>query len=352
LPDFLFSSLSTRHTRKSQPNVYFHHDLPAPTPARSSLSTFLKKATDSLSTTYVPLKRQQQQKILSIPKSSPPPSPNNNRRFSLTSSLNLFSFPKRSYSNITEKYCHSSDSNKEEVTVTGSDETVRQRHSYRFSTPPPPFPNLHHYRSQEKKKQQYNISPPIMITTISSATTTTANNRKLKTQSSILPHSPSSIFLERLRSLTPCHEDDMIEEEEKLYQIIQPNISSKQSPFYTRGGSIDDGNMTPPSSPSSTDCICTPPLISNYSHKQYLSKRKQQQEMSFSSLLPSPPPSSNDLTSLSPIATTEKPGDTNKKSQQQQKRKRASLLSTAPSLSSIRLLSQKSQFLKRSSMLA
>ncbi|KAG2231811.1 hypothetical protein INT48_003729 [Thamnidium elegans] len=150
--------------------------------------------------------------------------PSTQHRFSLTSSLNRFSLPKNSYHNLTEKY-----------------QNEERRH--RLSNP--------------------DISEP--------------------THKSILPHSPSSIFLDKLKSKVPYETTPL------------PNCY------------LEEEDSSPPSSPSSTGSHNSPPP---YTFRQY----------------------------TAPINT-------------EKKKKRSSLLIT-PSLSTIRLISQKSHFLKRQSMLA
>lgn len=241
----MFSSLSTRPKRKCE----------QPT-AISSLSTFLKKATNYNKNTTTTT------------------TTNQHHRFSLTSSLNRFSLQKNSYNNITEKY----------------NSTIEDcRH--RFSISPP-----------DDKKQDYMAEMMISASDVT-------HNKKQRPQSSILPHSPSSVFLDRLRSRTPSQDGG-----EKPCHSIQPNTASKFVRIITHGDFIQDENITPPSSPCSTDSSFTPPLVSQFNHHHYLRQSGK---------------------SVTP----------------EKKKKRASLLIT-PSLSTIRLLPQKSHFLKRQSMLA
>lgn len=142
------------------------------------------------------------------------------------------------------------------------------------------------------------------------------NNKKQRPQSSILPHSPSSVFLDKLRSRTPSQDGG--DTGKLCHGSFQPNTAttSKFARIITHGDFTQDDTITPPSSPSSTESssLLTPPLISQFNHHHYLRQSGKS-------------------------VTAEK------------KKKRASLLIT-PSLSTIRLLPQKSHFLKRQSMLA
>lgn len=196
--------------------------------AISSISTFLKKATNYKTTT--------------------PP----NHRFSLTSSLNRFSLQKNNLSSDDDKKGYLA-----EMMISASDVT---------------------------------------------------HNKKPRPQSSILPHSPSSVFLDRLKSRTPSQDGG---DNKLCHSIIQPN-TPKFARISSQGAEFNvDGTITPPSSPSSSESSNYPPLISHFSYSRQGGKSVTQEK----------------------------------------KKKRASLLIT-PSLSTIRLLPQKSHFLKRQSMLA
>lgn len=214
---------------------------------------------------------------------------------------------------MTEKY-----NSVNSAGTTKNNSSNRQRN--RFSSPPP-LPNAHHHHYQNQRKQQYNISPPELIRSSNMNLADLPPNKKIpstkrRPQSTILPHSPSSIFLDRLRSRnsnSTCY--DVIEDKELMIQ----QHSSKQDVYYPHIYTIVDNyveDITPPSSPSSTDSATTPPsLVSSTTIASHETDRLQK----------------NVLTPL--------------------KKKRTSLL-ISPSLSTIRLISQKSQFLKRSSMMS
>lgn len=297
----MFSSLSTKaHTSTTTANK--RRSSIEPIMTKSSLSTFLKKATDSLT---LP---KRQQKIIQQQHQE------QQQKFSFTSSLNRFSLPKNSsYISMTEKY-HSVKSE----STTKNNSATRQRN--RFSSPPP-LPNPHHHHYQNQRKRQYNISPPELIQTSNMNLADLTPNKKSSSakrrpQSTILPHSPSSIFLDRLRSRNSnksCF--DVIEEKELIIQ----QHSSKQEVYFPHIYTIVDNyveEITPPSSPSSTDSGTTPPSLIS-----------------------------------STTVTTHSSDQPPKDNQTPLKKKRTSLL-VSPSLSTIRLISQKSQFLKRSSMMS
>ncbi|CAO0795077.1 unnamed protein product [Mucor circinelloides] len=396
LPDFLFASLSTRPKRKSQ--IQFDFIAPSSPTAKSSISTFLRRASDTLTTSY----SKQPSSKRSIPSTTPQNQYNN--RFSLTSSLNRLSLSRNSCNNMIlseETSCPPTTTNNEIKSFTTTKSKCK-----RFSTPlsthsqtmPPPLPLP---LQQRRHLQQAHPQPQPKKTLKSFADSAVAKKRP---QSSILPQSSSSIFLERLRSRSPISDKSA-----KSCQQ-QPNILSQASTtHYNSNSSI--GTMdedTPPSSPSSTDSISTPPHTPNtntnnnnsshhllYYQQQQRIKRKSQ-ELFFASAIPAatasePKPKpclammshitenrileqQEDMPSLteadihsnnnecnpasSPTAINAplNGGDysvtTTKSLEKQQVKKKRASLSITPSLSTIRLLSQKSQFLRRQSMLA
>ncbi|KAL7319061.1 hypothetical protein PS15m_002231 [Mucor circinelloides] len=395
LPDFLFASLSTRPKRKSQ--IQFDSIAPSSPTAKSSISTFLRRASDTLTTSY--------SKQPSSKKSIPSTTPQNqyNHRFSLTSSLNRLSLSRNSCNNMIlseETSCPPTTTNNE----TKSSTTTKSK-CKRFSTPlsthlqtmPPPLPLP---LQQQRQLQQAHPQSQPKKTLKSFADSAIAKKRP---QSSILPQSSSSIFLERLRSRSPISDKTA-----KSCQQ-QPNILSQSSTtHYNSNSSI--GTMdedTPPSSPSSTDSVSTPPHTPNtnnnnnngyhllYYQQQQRNKRKSQ-ELFFASAIPAataaepkPKPclammshitenrileqqedipalteadihsNNNECNPASSPTAINAPlngGDysvtTTKSLEKQQVKKKRASLSITPSLSTIRLLSQKSQFLRRQSMLA
>lgn len=363
LPDFIFSSLSTRPKRKSQ--LYFDSQ---PT-AKSSISTFLRKASDTLTTSYnkQPSKRPQKT-LLDNSKASSTLQHQNNHRFSLTSSLNRLSLSRNSYNSMISSEDPSCSINNEnrpiDATTTTTTITTTKLKYKRFSTPLSPHQESPPPPVQQKK-------------TLRSSTDSTVV--KERPQSNLLPHSSSSIFLERLRSRSPILDNTPKSPE----QTSQPNVLSQSNTYYNSNSSI--GTMdddTPPSSPSSIDSVLTPPLSPNSnSHHLYYQQRnkRRSQELFFNHAKPKPSLSmmanitenklleqQEEKTTLSQtnnnnncISATTAPSnggnysviDTTTATNHQAKKKRASLIIT-PSLSTIRLLSQKSQFLKRQSMLA
>ncbi|KAG2211401.1 hypothetical protein INT46_001632 [Mucor plumbeus] len=356
LPDFIFSSLSTRSKRKNQ----LHFDL-QPT-AKSSISTFLKKASGTLTTSYnkQPSKRPQKS-LFDNPKTPSTLQYQNNHRFSLTSSINRLSLSKNNYSNnmilSEDPSCSINNENKPVITT-----TTKSKYK-RFSTTFSPH--------------QENSPPPVQQKkTLKSSTDSTVI--KKRPQSSLLPQSSSSIFLERLRSRSPISDNTP----KSSAQTIQPNVLCQSNIYYNSNSSI--GTMdddTPPSSPSSIDSVLTPPLSHNKnSHNLYYQQRnkRRSQELFFNHAKPKTSISmmanitenklleqQEEKITLSqtnnnnciPAATAPSDGgnyfvtNTTTATNHQAKKKRASLLIT-PSLSTIRLLSQKSQLLKRQSMLA
>lgn len=274
----------------------------------SSLSTRAHTSTTTANKRRSSVEPKRQQKIIQQQHQE------QQQRFSFTSSLNRFSLPKNSsYISMTDKY-HSVKSE----STTKNNSATRQRN--RFSSPPP-LPNSHHHHYQNQRKQQYNISPPELIQTSNMNLADLTLNKKTlsakrRPQSTILPHSPSSIFLDRLRSRNSNNTCFNVIEEKEL--MIQQH-SSKQDVYFPHIYTIVDNyveEMTPPSSPSSTDSGTTPPSLIS-----------------------------------STTVTTHGSDQPSRENQTPLKKKRTSLL-VSPSLSTIRLISQKSQFLKRSSMMS
>jgi hypothetical protein len=175
--------------------------------------------------------------------------------------------------------------------------------------------------------------------------------------------------LDRLRSRVPGN--DTIGGDDD--QTIQSNISSGKPILNyawlqnsTSSIGIADDDCTPPSSPSSIDSVSTSPSITTppsllvpVTSSSTSTRHRRSQDFFFlgkhkSSLLSAA--EKNGFLVSDVIVEDEQEDafirDHSLKSDplQQQKKKRASLL-IAPSLSSIRLLSQKSQFLRRQSML-
>jgi hypothetical protein len=292
----------------------------APT-TKSSLSTFLKKATDSLSYKQVPpLKRQPKSRTTCV---STTASQAPNHRFSLTSSLNRFSLSKASQYDTKLTAATKPCTN---INIETNPPPKTTKSSKRFSTPVP-----------EKK-----------LTTCSNQSTQNSlllNKQKPRPLSTILPHSPSSIFLDRLRLRVPGNDTN---------QTVQSNISSEAKPTLSYSclqtstssvGITDDD--TPPSSPSSIDSVSTSPSITTPSLAS-MNRHKKSQDLvgkhksSFLTAAEKKGFFVDDVIVEDERESTFMP--------LQHKKKRTSLL-IAPSLSSIRLLSQKSQFLKRQSML-
>ncbi|CEP15335.1 hypothetical protein [Parasitella parasitica] len=374
LPDFLFSSLSTRPKRKSQVDIDPSH---SPTP-KSSISTFLKKASGSLTPSYSkqPSKRLQTNTALQ--------QDNSTRRFSLTSSLNRLSLSR----NASSIAVHSEEppslgNNEKKINSTNTTKSKYKRFSTpHIQSPSPPSPQKEH----RKKTSNYSTEAKRGLKNV----TTT----KVRPQSNILPQSSSSIFLERLRSRSPISEISP----KSSQQVIQPNIISSQSNTFNSNSSI--GTMdedTPPASPSSSDSYSTPPLSPHQygGHQFYFTHRgrrrsqelffqyhatvkpsltmmanitenrilEQQEEIyTLSNQTNNTSNINNNISKSVPAAALPLNGGdysvmnttaitTTATQTQQAKKKRASILTT-PSFSSIRLISQKSQFLKRQSMLA
>ncbi|KAK4516055.1 uncharacterized protein ATC70_011016 [Mucor velutinosus] len=380
LPDFLFASLSTRPKRKSQ--IQFDLLALSPPTAKSSISTFLRRASDTLTTSY-------------SKRSTPSTTPQNqyNHRFSLTSSLNRLSLSRNSCSSmiLSEEPSSSLTATNNEIKSSITPKSKYKRFSTPLSSQPhilqPPLP-----LQQQRQLQQQQAQPKkVHKSSIDNATV------KRRPQSSILPQASSSIFLERLRSRSP------ISDKSSKSCQQQPNVlSQSNTTHYNSNSSI--GTMdedTPPSSPSSIDSISTPPHTPNTNNnnghhllhyqKQQRHKRRSQ-ELFFTNAAATTAKHKPSLTTMSHISEDrilEQQEDmlslaavtihiTNSEcspastataieaplhggnytaitatslEKQQVKKKRASL-SITPSSSTIRLLSQKSQFLRRQSMLA
>ncbi|KAF1799226.1 hypothetical protein V8B55DRAFT_1565022 [Mucor lusitanicus] len=384
LPDFLFASLSTRPKRRSQVHLDDSSLATSPPTAKSSISTFLKRASDTLTTSYG---KQTSSKRPAAP-SAAPQNPYNHR-FSLASSLNRLSLSRNSCSSMILSEEPSSSPPHPTATTNNeikSSTTAKSKYK-RLSTPlspqpqtlPPPLP----------LQQQQHLQPNKTLKPSADNT-----NVKRRPQSSILPQSSSSIFLERLRSRSP-----IADKTSKSCQQ-QPNIlSQSNTTHYNSNSSI--GTMdedTPPSSPSSIDSISTPPHTPNnnghhllYYQQQQRNKRRSSQELLFTHAAATPAKHKPSLTMMSNISengTPEQPENmsslaavgihinhnecnpastatdapplnggnysaiTAKSLEKQQAKKKRASLSITPSLSTIRLLSQKSQFLRRQSMLA
>ncbi|GAN07167.1 hypothetical protein MAM1_0151c06660 [Mucor ambiguus] len=386
LPDFLFASLSTRPKRKSQ--AQFDSISPSPQTAKSSISTFLRRASDTLTTSY---SKQTSSKRSTPSTTSTTPQNQYSHRFSLTSSLNRFSLSRNSCSSMILSEEPSSPATATNNEIKSS--TTTKSKNKRFSTPlspqpqilPPPTP------LQQQQRQLHQQQPQSNKTLKYSTNNTTVKRRP---QSSVLPQSSSSIFLERLRSRSP------ISDKTSKSCQQQPNvISQSNTSHYNSNSSI--GTMdedTPPSSPSSIDSISTPPHTpntNNNSHhllyyQQLQRNKRRSQELFLTNAAATNAKHKPSLTMMSHISenrileqqegmsslaavsihisnnecnpastATDAPLNGGNYSvitaksleKQQAKNKRASL-SITPSLSTIRLLSQKSQFLRRQSMLA
>ncbi|CAO3627481.1 unnamed protein product [Mucor fragilis] len=382
LPDFLFASLSTRPKRKSQ--IPFDSITPSPPTAKSSISTFLRRASDTITTSY--------SKQTSTKRLAPSTTPQNqyNHRFSLTSSLNRLSLSRNSCSSMI---LSEEPSNPPAATNNETKAFTTAKSKYkRFSTPLSPQPQTPLLSLSLQQRRQLQQQQSQSKKTLKSSTDNPTTVKK-RPQSSILPQSSSSIFLERLRSRSP------ISDKTPKSCQQQPNIlSQSNTTHYNSNSSI--GTMdedTPPSSPSSIDSISTPPHTPNTNNNghhllyyQQRNKRRSQELILTNGAVTATAkhkPSLNMMTHISENRILEQQEDTSSLEavgihisnnecnpastaidaplnggnysvitaesleKQQAKKKRASL-SITPSLSTIRLLSQKSQFLRRQSMLA
>ncbi|KAL9554068.1 hypothetical protein MBANPS3_002990 [Mucor bainieri] len=377
LPDFLFASLSTRPKRKSQ--IQLDSIEPSPHTAKSSISTFLRRASDTLATSY------SKQTTSRRSTSSTSPQTQHNHRFSLTSSLNRLSLSRNSCSSmiISEELSSPPTTTNNEIKSLTTTKSKYKRLSTPLSPPqaqtlPPPLP----LQLQQQLQQQ---QPQSNKAIKSSADNTTVKRRP---QSNILPQSSSSIFLERLRSRSPISDRASKSCQQQPNIILQSNNTHYNS--NSSIGTMDED--TPPSSPSSIDSISTPPHTPNtnnnnghhllYCQQQQRNKRRSQ-ELFFTNNAATAAKYKPSLSVMSHISenkifeqqenvsslaavhinnnecdpastATDAPLNggnypviTAKSLESQQAKKKRASLSITPSLSTIRLLSQKSQFLRR-----
>lgn len=232
LPDYFnFPSLSTKRPKRKKLS---HHDS---TP--SSLSTLFKKATETLSNKQLLIKRQQNNKKRSAELNKSMPI-NQQPRFSFSTSLGRFSLSKNN--NNTKRFSVPASTNKS---------------------------TLSNYQ------------------TLSSPSSSAMNK---SSNSTILPNSPTSIFIQKLRSSSQLQQDLL----ETTY----------------------DNDSTPPTSPSTTIDSITPPLSPSSHHF------KRSQEIVVSSL--------QDI--IEEDSFLQPPLHTMKK-----KKKHSTTLFITPSISSIRL---------------
>ncbi|KAI9473583.1 MAG: hypothetical protein EXX96DRAFT_487464 [Benjaminiella poitrasii] len=293
LSDFFHYALSTKQRKRKATSNHFINT-PAPAP-KSSLSTFLKKATNSISTTYKLKKQQPKERIISGPAPISHTKDNTlnqstRNRFSITSSLTRFSLSSKNNTLLRNTLVQVEEDN--DISANGNTSILLKK------------------------------------------------SKKPRSQATILPHSPSSIFLDKLQPISSSSSSNREKRSSTLSKRSKSAKSQNCHSYILHNDSAHFSNCDIIQD-NSTKVVKTPPsllrTISSRRNRNSVDKKEETVK------------NKGEYHSILAARSHQKKPRPEEQGKEKLKKKRGSILA-APSLSTLRLLSQKTQALKRQSL--